>query len=68
MMLGYYAGNPIFFEPMVSRARLLQASDFELDVPAVQGLPAGVEYPSELRAEYDAAGKQYRLVFSGFPS
>jgi len=68
MMLGYYAGKPIFFEPMVSRARLLQASDFELDVPAVQGLPSGVEYPSELRAEYDATKKQYRLVFSGFPS
>jgi hypothetical protein len=68
MMLGYYAGKPIFFEPMVARARLLQASDFELDVPAVDGLPPGIVYPSRLRAEYDATGKQYRLIFSGFSS
>ena len=66
MMVGYYQGAPIFFEPMVSRDRLLERSDFELDVPEVQGLPKGVQYPREFRAEWDAESREYRLVFSGF--
>ncbi|MGD8320959.1 MAG: hypothetical protein PVJ02_10900 [Gemmatimonadota bacterium] len=66
LMLGYYAGKPIFFEPMVSRARLLQGADFELDVPAVDDLPAGVRYPTTMRAVYDPAQKEYRLVLTGF--
>jgi hypothetical protein len=68
MLVGYYSGQPIFFEPMISQARLLEKSDFTLMVPAVANLPAGVRYPSEFRASYDAARKEYRLVFSGFPS
>lgn len=68
MMVGYYAGQPIFIEPMVSRDVLLAEKDFSLPVPSVQGLPEGVDYPTQFRAEYDAAGKQYRLVFSGFRS
>jgi len=66
MMLGYYRGEPIFFEPMVSRELLLAKSDFELAVPAVTGLPAGVRYPRRLEAKYDAASQAYRLVFTGF--
>jgi hypothetical protein len=66
MMLGYYGAEPIFFEPMVSRDLLLAKSDFSLRVPAIRGLPAGVSYPSEFRAEYDEAEAQYRLIFSGF--
>lgn len=66
MMLGYYAGKPIFFEPMVAQERLLQGSDFALDIPGVDNLPTGVHYPTRLHAVYDAAGKQYRLVFTGF--
>jgi len=68
MMLGYYGGEPIFFEPMISRDLLLSRSDFSLPVPAIEALPAGVRYPSEFRAEYDAAEQQYRMVFSGFRS
>lgn len=68
MMLGYYGGEPIFFEPMISRDLLLRRSNFSLPVPAIEGLRAGVRYPSEFRAEYDAAEEQYRMVFSGFNS
>jgi len=68
MIVGYYRGQSIFFEPMISRARLLEKSDFTLMVPAVASLPAGVRYPSAFRASYDAARKEYRMVFSGFPS
>jgi hypothetical protein len=68
MMLGYYGGEPIFFEPMISRDLLLGRSDFSLKVPAIEGLPEGVRYPSEFRAEYDAVERQYTMVFSGFNS
>jgi hypothetical protein len=66
MIVGYYGTRPIFFEPMVSRAVLLGRKDFSLSVPAVKGLPAGVRYPRELRAEYDEANAQYRLIATGF--
>ena len=66
MILGYYGGEPIFFEPMVSRAQLLERSGFSLPVPVVEGLPVGVRYPREFRTEYDAANQQYRLIASGF--
>ena len=68
LVVGYYGGEVISLEPMVSRARLLEKSDFELTVPAIENLPAGVHYPSEFRAEYDAAAKLYRMVFTGFHS
>lgn len=66
MMLGFYKGEPIFFEPMVSRELLLAKSDFSLAMPTIEGLPAGVRYPSEFLAVYDEAEAQYRLIFSGF--
>jgi hypothetical protein len=66
MMLGYYGGQPIFVEPMVSRALLLSKSDFTLPVPAVVNLPAGVRYPHGFRAEYDTHADAYRLIFTGF--
>ena len=68
MLVGYYGGEAAFIEPMVSRDRLLEKSDFALAVPVVENLPAGVRYPTEFRAEYDAAESQYRLVFTGFDS
>lgn len=66
MVMGYYGGTPIFFEPMVSRARLLERSEFALALPRVATLPDGVRYPSELVAEYHAAADQYRFVMTGF--
>lgn len=66
MIVGYYGGKPIFFEPMVSRELLLQRKDFSLPLPAVANLPAGVRYPRELHAKYDEATAAYRLVATGF--
>jgi len=66
MMLGYYGAEPIFFEPMVSRDLLLGKSDFSLPIPEVSGLPAGVRYPREFHAVYDADEAQYRLIFTRF--
>ncbi|MDX1577643.1 MAG: hypothetical protein R3266_04125, partial [Gemmatimonadota bacterium] len=66
MIIGYYAGRPIYFEPMVSRERLLRRTDFALALPPIHDLPAGVRYPSRLRAMYDTERAGYRLVFTGF--
>jgi hypothetical protein len=66
MIVGYYGGEPIFFEPMVSRALLLRKADFTLPMPIVEGLPRGVRYPSAFHADYDADAKAYRLTFTGF--
>jgi len=66
MMIGYYRGEPMSFEPMVSRALLFERSHFALPMPVIEGLPAGVVYPTDFRAEYEATSDEYRLVFSGF--
>ena len=66
MILGYYGSVPIFFEPMISRAMLLERADFSLLVPGVEDLPEGVHYPSEFRADYDADKDQYVFIASGF--
>lgn len=68
LMLGYYGGVPIFYEPMVSRELLLRKADFTLPMPTVEDLPPGVRYPTRFRAEYDPAEQQYRLIFTGFAS
>ena len=66
MLVGYYGAEPIFFEPMVSRALLLTKNDFTLDMPEVDGLPRGVRYPRAFRAEFDEGAQAYRLIFTGF--
>jgi hypothetical protein len=68
MMIGYYAGEPVFFEPMVSRDLLIERADFELSMPALENTPSGVRYPTRFRAKYEAAEDAYRLIFSGFDS
>lgn len=65
MIIGYYGGSPIFFEPMIGRDYLLRRESFNLTMPVVTGLADGVRYPTQFRAEYDAAAEAYRFVFSG---
>lgn len=65
MVMGYYRGTPNFFEPMVARDTLLRRQSFELPVPAAAGLPEGVRYPRQFRAEYDATADAYRFVVPG---
>lgn len=65
MVIGYYQAAPIFFEPMIARALLARRQSFDLPMPVVAGIPDGVRYPSQFRAEYDATAESYRFVFSG---
>jgi hypothetical protein len=64
MVIGYYRGAPIFFEPMIARDMLMRRQSFDLPMPVVSGLPPGVVYPKRFRAEYDAAAAEYRFTFS----
>jgi hypothetical protein len=65
MVLGYYHARPIFVEPMIARATLLERRSFSLSVPSVPDEPAGVRAPTGFRAEYDRGAQAYRFAFSG---
>lgn len=65
MLVGYYHGEPIFVEPMIARAALLERRSFPLDVPAVPDRPAAVRLPTTFRADYDSTAQAYRFVFGG---
>ncbi len=66
MIVGFYHGEPIFFEPMIAQSMLLERKSFNLPMPTVGDLPEGVHYPREFQAQYDARTEQYRFVFSRF--
>jgi hypothetical protein len=64
MVVGYYLAHPIFVEPMIAQAKLMQRQSFTLDVPDVPGRPAASRYPMGFRADYDSTAQAYRFVFS----
>lgn len=66
MVIGYYAGEPIFFEPMVSHELLMTQESFTLDMPGIPNVPPGVVMPTRFEAVYDEAASAYEFVFSGF--
>jgi hypothetical protein len=66
MIVGYYGGQPIFVEPMITRATLDARRSFSLTVPPVASLPAGVRYPTAFTAQYDSTANAFRFAFSGF--
>lgn len=66
MVLGYYDSKPIFFEPMVAKAKLMEKKSFSLPMTVPKGLGRGVQYPRKFEAVYDAKMPGYRLVFTEF--
>lgn len=64
MVVGYYSGAPIFVEPMLTRATLMQRQGFTLEMPEVPGRPSTARYPMKFRADYDSTAQAYRFVFS----
>jgi hypothetical protein len=64
MIVGYSRGKPIFVEPMVAKAMLMEKKPFDLVIPQIPGL-AG-EHPTKFHADYDAAKQEYRMTFSEF--
>jgi hypothetical protein len=64
MIVGYYHQQPIFVEPMIARATLMERRTFSIDVPSVAGAPARVRIPSGFQAQYDSTTQAYRFEFS----
>ena len=64
MIVGYYHGRPIFVEPMITRATLLERRNFSLNIPDVPDRRANVRYPTRFRADYDSTAQAYKFVFS----
>lgn len=62
MVIGYYQGQPIFIEPMLTRAMLLEKQAFTLSVPSIPGMTGA--YPRSFRADYDPQKQVYRFVFA----
>jgi hypothetical protein len=55
-----------FIEPMVSRERLLERTDFELPVPMPAEFGRLMRYPTKFVADYDADLDAYHFVYSEF--
>lgn len=66
MVLGYYDTHPIFFEPMIAKAKLEEKRSFTLPMVTPAGIAAGVHYPAQFEAVYDASIPGYRFIFTGF--
>ncbi|NNF03728.1 MAG: hypothetical protein HKN17_04605 [Rhodothermales bacterium] len=60
MVVGYYSGEPIFVEPMITRDLMMTRQDFSLAVPSVDSAP---NFPASFDAVYDEASDSYRLKF-----
>lgn len=68
MVVGYYARNRVFIEPMIARDKLLQRADFSLTVPATGAMEPGQAWPSGFHARFDEAGNAWQLVFTMAPA
>ncbi|HXY30635.1 MAG TPA: hypothetical protein VEI06_07975 [Gemmatimonadaceae bacterium] len=66
MIVGYYHGKPIFVEPMVSVASLLEKRDFSLAIPHVPDQPPNARYPRSFQATFDSAAASYHFIFTDF--
>ncbi len=64
MVIGYYAGRPIFIEPMLTKAKLMQKQSFDLAIPAIPGMTG--TRPTKFRADFDSTKQAYRFIFSEF--
>jgi hypothetical protein len=64
MIVGYYHKVPIFLEPMITRATLMERRTFTLPVPGVSGEPANVKLPTSFQAQYDSAAQVYRFEWA----
>jgi len=63
LLVGYYGGNSIFLEPMITTALLLQRRSFSLRIPQGIEPAAHVRYPKEFHAVYLPKYKAYDFTF-----
>ena len=66
MILGYYGGAFVFFEPMITRDYLLGRQSFEMPVPDAHQPGDWTLYPRSFRGQYDPDDDTYRFIWSDF--
>ena len=66
MIVGFYHKRPIFVEPMITKATLMDRKSFSIDIPAVPGTSPAQHYPTKFTAVYDSTAQTYRFTFSEF--
>lgn len=64
IILGYYGGMPLFVEPMITRAKLLERQSFSYPIPAIPGM-TGI-HPRQFNATWNPDAASYRFSFSDF--
>ena len=64
MVVGYAKGKPIFLEPMVAKAMLMERKSFDLVIPQIPGLVGA--HPTKFHAEYDPKKQAYQMILSAF--
>lgn len=64
MVIGYWKGQPIFIEPMITKEMLMEKRSFDLTIPDVPGLSG--PHPTKFQAMWDEGKQAYRFTFSGF--
>ena len=68
MVLGYWGGNMIFVEPMVTQAELMKKQSFEMGILAPAKLGRATKYPTRFRAIWEPDMNRYRFVYDQFVS
>ena len=63
LMVGYYGGKPIFIEPMITKALLMEKHSFSLPIPEIEPTP-NVRYPKRFDAIYHPENEAYDFTFS----
>ena len=66
MILGYYRGEFVFFEPMITREYLLGRRSFEMAVPNAHQPGDWTQYPTSFRGLYNPDDDTYELIWSDF--
>jgi hypothetical protein len=68
MVMGYWGGQLIFVEPMITDAFFRTRQTWSTPVPQPAVLGRNTRYPTVFESRYNASNNTYTLVYSGFVS
>lgn len=66
LIFGFYGGQMIFIEPMVTQAKLLERQAVRYAIPVPTAVATATRIPTQFRLEYDQAGNACHLRFTDF--
>ena len=64
MVVGYYAREIIFFEPMIARNKLLERAGFSIEMPTLPDRGGDLSWPVSFKAVYDKEADAYQFIFT----